>query len=136
METPKALVELEFEVGDIEFHEIFIVLDNLTGPIIELMLQSNHTVMDMRQGILKFPYFSMQLKTGDHKYSTVMEPILNPCDIILPPNDRVTIQTQSQLYSEQNATRILQPSDILHEEGDVIIGPGIITLSKAVQKYT
>ena len=34
LETPKTTVELNFEVGDIEFHEIFIVKDKLTGPII------------------------------------------------------------------------------------------------------
>ena len=49
LETPKSTIELKFEVGDIEFHEIFIVMENLTGPIIGLMfLQRNHTVLYMR----------------------------------------------------------------------------------------
>ena len=79
LETPKSTIELKFEVGDIEFHEIFIVMEHLTGPIIGLMfLQRNHTVLDMRQGILNFPFFSMQLKTADHRYSNVLEPILDP----------------------------------------------------------
>ena len=69
LETPKNTVELKFEVGDIELHESFIVMEKLTGPIIELMfLQRNHTVLDLRQGILNFPYVSMQLKTADHKH--------------------------------------------------------------------
>ena len=68
LETPKSTIELKFEVGDIEFHEIFIVMEHLTGPIIGLMfLQRNHTVLDMRRRILNFPFFSMQLKTADHK---------------------------------------------------------------------
>ena len=51
LETPKATVELKLEVGDIDFHEIFIVMDNLTEPIIGLMfLQRNHTVLDMDKG--------------------------------------------------------------------------------------
>ena len=37
METPKSTVELKFEIGDIEFHEIFIVMEILTGPIIGQM---------------------------------------------------------------------------------------------------
>ena len=79
LETPKSTIELKFEVGDIEFHEIFTVMEHLTGPIIRLMfLQRNHTVLDMRQGILNFPFFSMQLKTADHKYSYVLEPIPQP----------------------------------------------------------
>ena len=58
LKTPKCTTELKFEVGDIKFHKIFIVLENLTGPIIGLMfLQQNHTVLDMKQGILNFPFF-------------------------------------------------------------------------------
>ena len=79
LKTSKSIVELKFEVGDVEFHEIIIVMEKLSSPIINLMfLQRNHTVLDMRQGILNFRYFSMQLKTADHKYSNVMEPLLSP----------------------------------------------------------
>ena len=96
LETPKSTVELKFEVGDIEFHEIFIVMEKLSSPIIGLMfLQRNHTVLDMRQGILNFPFSSMLLKTADHKYTNVMEPILNPEDVMIPPNDRTIISIQS-----------------------------------------
>ena len=129
LETPKSTIELKFEVGDIEFHEIFIVMEHLTGPIIGLtFLQRNHTVLDMRQGILNFPFFSMQLKTADHKYSNVLEPILNPNEITIPPNDRVLIRTNSLLYPENAVTGILQPSDLLHEEGDITFCPALITL--------
>ena len=106
LETPKSTIELKFEVGDIEFHEIFIVMEHLTGPIIGLMfLQRNHTVLDMRQRILNFPFFSMQLKTVDHKYSN------------------------SLLYPENVVTGILQPSDLLHEEGDITFCPALVTLN-------
>ena len=130
LETPKSTVELKFEVGDIEFHEIFIVMEKLTGPIIGLMfLQRNHTVLDMRQGILNFPYFSMQLKTADHKYSNVLEPILNPDDITIPPNDRTLIEIKSQIYNENTVTGVLQPSDLLHEESDITFCAAIVTLT-------
>ena len=44
LETPKSTIDLKFEVGDIEFHEIFIVMENLTEPIIGLLfLQRTHT---------------------------------------------------------------------------------------------
>ena len=66
--TPKSTVEMKFEVGDIEFHESFLVMEKLTGPIIGVMLlQRNHIVLDMRRGILKVPIFSMKIKTTDHK---------------------------------------------------------------------
>ena len=59
LETPKSTVEIKVEVGDIQFHEIFIVMAKLYSPIIGLMfLQRKHTVLDMRQGFLNFPCFS------------------------------------------------------------------------------
>ena len=73
-ETPTSTVELKFEVGDIEIHEIFLIMEKLTGPIIGLMfLHRNYTDLDMRQGILKFAYFSRQLKTADHENSNILE---------------------------------------------------------------
>ena len=130
LETLKSTIEIKFEVGDLEFHEIFMVMEHLTGPNIGLMfLQRKHTVLDMRQGILNFPFFSMQLKTAEHKYSNVLEPILNPTEITIPPNDRVLIRTNSLLYPENAVTGILQPSDLLHEEGDITFCPALVTLN-------
>ena len=130
LETPKSTIELKFEVGDIEFHEIFIVMENLTGPIIGLMfLQRNHTVLDMRQEILNFPFFSMQLKTADHRYSNVLEPIINPIEVTNPPNDRVLIRSNSLFYPENAVTGILQPSDLLHDEGDITFCPALVSLN-------
>ena len=63
LEAPIATVELQFEFGDIIFREKFIVMTNLTSPLIGLLfLQRNSTILDMRQGILNFPFFSMQPK--------------------------------------------------------------------------
>ena len=130
LETPKSTIDIKFEVGDIEFHEIFIVMEHLTGPNIGLMfLQRNHTVLDMRQGILNFPFFLLQLKTADHKSSNVLEPILNRTEITIPPNDRVLIRTISLLYPENAVTGILQPSDLLHEDGDITFCPALVTLN-------
>ena len=73
-------------------------MEKLTGPIIGLMfLQRNHTVV---VGILSFLYFSMQLETADHKYSTVMEHILSPEHVTIPQNDRKVVSTKSQFYHE------------------------------------
>ena len=102
-------------------------MEKLSGPIIGLMsLQRNHTVLDMRQGILNFPYFSMQLKTADHKYFNVLEPILNPDDVTIPPNDRILE------YNENTVTGMLQPSDLLHEESDITICAAIVTVTNGI----
>ena len=58
LENPKSTVELKFDVGDIEFHETFIVMENLISPLIgPSFLQRNNTILDMRQGVLNFPPF-------------------------------------------------------------------------------
>ena len=51
LEAPIATVELQFEICDITFREKFIVMTNLTSPLIGLLfLQRNSTTLDMRQG--------------------------------------------------------------------------------------
>ena len=96
LKTPKSTVELKFEVGDINFHEKFLVMEKLTSPLIGLsFLQRTNIILDMRHGVLNFPFFSMQLKTADHKYTSVMEPITTREDITIPPNDRHMISMYS-----------------------------------------
>ena len=66
LEAPIATVEMQFEVGDFTFSEKFIVMTNLTSPLIRvLFLQRNSTILDMRQGTLIFPFFSIQLENED-----------------------------------------------------------------------
>ena len=130
LETPKSTVELKFEVGDIEFHEIFLVMEKLTCPLIGLsFLQRNNTILDMRQGVLNFPFFSMQLKTADHKYTNDMEPICIREDVIIPPNDRHPVLMAAQLYENTTVTGILQPSNNLTDDGDIAFCAALVTLT-------
>ena len=86
----------------------------------------------MPQGVLNFLYFSMQLKTADHRNSNAMEPILNPEEVTIPPNDHTVVTIHTQLYAENAVTGILQPSDLLHEEVDVTFCAAIVTLTKKI----
>ena len=126
LEAPIATVELQFEVGDITFREKFIVMTNLTSPLIGLLfLQRNNTILDMRQGILNFPFFSMQLKNEDRTYPNVIEHILNPAETILQPGKRTTIWVKSQIYTDNEATGIIQPSPLLENGEDLLICPAL-----------
>ena len=99
LQTPKSTIKIKFEVSDIEFHEIFIVMEKLTSSMIGLsFLQRNNTILDMRQGILNFPFFSMQFKTADHKYTNFIEPVCIREDVTIPPNDRHSVLMASQMY--------------------------------------
>ena len=126
LEAPVATVELQFEVGDITFREEFIVMTNLTSLLIGLLfLQRNSTILDMRQGILSFPFFSMQLKNEDRTNPNVIEPILNPVETTLKPGKRTTIWVKSQIYTDNEATGIIQPSPFLENDEDLLICPAL-----------
>ena len=126
LEAPIATVDLLFEVDDITFREKFLVMTNLTSPLIGLLfLQRNNTLLDVRQGILNFPFFSMQLKNEDWTYPNVIEPILNTVESILQPGKRTTVWVKLQVYTENEAKRIIQPSPLLENGEDLLICPAI-----------
>ena len=90
-----AAVQLQFEFDEITSRGSFIVKTNLTSPLIGLLiLQRNSTILDMRQGILNFPFCSMQLK---NEGPNVIEPTLHLVDAILPPGKRTTIWVELQI---------------------------------------
>ena len=114
LEAPFATVEMQFEVGDVRFREKFIVMTNPTSPLIGLLsLQRNSTVLDMRHGILNFPFFSLQLKKEDRTYPTVIEPIPSPLETILQPGKRTKSWVKSQICTDSKATGIIQHSPLL-----------------------
>ena len=126
LEAPIATVELQLEVGDITFREKFIVMTNITSPLIGILfLQRNSTILDMHQGFLNFPFFSMQLKNEDRTYPNAIERIINPVDTILQPGKRTRNWVKSQIYTENEATGIFQPSLILETDEDLLICPAI-----------
>ena len=126
LEAPLATVGVQFEVGDVTFIEKIIVMTNLTSPLIGLLfLQRNSTILDMRQGIPNFPFFSMQLKNEDRTYPNVIEPILNPVETLLQQGKRTTIWVKSQIYTENEATAIIQLSPLLENDEDFLICPAI-----------
>ena len=101
-------------------------MTNLTSPLIGLFfLQRNSTILDMRQGILNFPFFSMQLKIEDRTLPNVIEPILNPVETILQPGKRTTSWVKSQIYTDNEARRIIQPSPLLENDDDLLICPAL-----------
>ena len=101
-------------------------MTNLTSRLIGLLfLQRNSTLLDMRQGILNFPFFSMQLKNEDRTYPNVIEPILNPVETTLQAGKRTTIWVKSQIYTDNEATGIIQPSPLLENDEDLLICPAL-----------
>ena len=126
LEATIATVELQFKVGDITFRRKFIFKTNFSSPFIGLLfLQRNSTILDMRRGILNFPSFSRQLKNEDRTCSNVSEPVLNPVETILQPGKRTKIWVKSRVYTDNEATGIIQPSPFLKNDEDILISPAL-----------
>ena len=105
-------------------------MEKLTSPLIGVsFLQQNNTILDIRQGVLNFPFFSMQLKTADHKYTNVKEPICIRADVTIPPNDRQSVLMASQLYEDTTVTGILQMSNNITDDADIAFCAAQVTLT-------
>ena len=67
----------------------------------------------------------MQLKNEDRTYPNVIAPILNPIETILQPGKRTTFWVRSQIYTDNEATGIIQLSPFLENEKDLLICPAL-----------
>ena len=67
----------------------------------------------------------MQLKNEDRTYPKVIELILNPVETILQPGKRTTIWIKSQIYTDNEATGIIQPSPLLENDAYLLICPAL-----------
>ena len=65
LEKPTATATLKFDIGDHIFAEHFVVMKNLTGPIIGLhFMKHNSVVIDTTHGLIHFPHLTMQVKSA------------------------------------------------------------------------
>ena len=76
LEKPTATATLKFDIGDHVFAEHFVVMKNLTGPIIGLhFMKHNSVVIDTAHGLIHFPHLTMQVKR--HRAKQVLNPNLS-----------------------------------------------------------
>ena len=65
LEKPIATTTLKFDIGDHIFAEHFVVMKNLTGPIIALHFKRhNSVVIDTTHGLNHFPHLTLQVKSA------------------------------------------------------------------------
>ena len=65
IEKPKATATLKYNIGDHTFAKLFVVLKNLTEPILRWhFMKHNSVVIDTTHGLISFPYLTMQVKSA------------------------------------------------------------------------
>ena len=100
----------------------------LKSPIIGLLfLQRNSTILDMRQEVHVFCFFSMQVKHADNTYSNNNEFLLIRTDVPIQPGKHPVIYFKSQVYKKNEVTVIIHISLDLEGNDDLIICPPLRT---------
>ena len=70
LEKPISTATIKFDIGDNTFAEHFVVMKNLTGPIIGLhFIRHNSVVIDTTHGPIHFPHLTMQVKNAETEAS-------------------------------------------------------------------
>ena len=104
LEKPTATATLNFDIGDHTFAEHFVVMKNLTGPIIGLhFMRHNSVVIDTTHGLIHFPYLTMQVKSALHQTSVKPQAVLIHDNTAIP---QMTTKTIIRLLTTiQNGTQ-------------------------------
>ena len=91
-ERPIGTVLLEFEVAEFQFQDNFIVVKTLPNPLTGLcFLQRHNALFDFRQGIITFPYLSMQLRPEHTTNTRAATPLLTETTYTLQPGETLAI---------------------------------------------
>ena len=93
LEKPTATATLKFDIGDHIFAEHFVVMKNLTGPIIGLhFVKHNSVVIDTIHGVMHFPHLTMQVKSALSQASAKPQPVLIHDSITIPQMTKKRLQ--------------------------------------------
>ena len=95
LEKPTATATLKFDIGDHIFAEHFVVMNNLTGPIIGLhFMRHNSVVIDTTHGLIHFPQLTqltMQVKSASSQASVISQAVFIHDSITIPQMTTKTI---------------------------------------------
>ena len=128
LEKPTATATLKFDIGDHIFAEHFVVMKNLTGPIIGLhFMKHNSVVIDTTHGLIHFPYLTMQVKSASNQASAKPQLVLIHDSITIPQMTTKTITAFVDQSLEWNTTDTVTPVEKFTEAASLIISHSMST---------
>ena len=128
LEKPTATVTHKFDIVDHIFPEYFVVMKNLTGPIILLhFMKHNSVVTDTTHGLIHFPHLTMQVKGASSQASAKPQPVLIHDSITIPQMTTKTITAFVDHSSEWNTTGTVTPVEKFTEAASLIISQSMST---------
>ena len=136
LEVPIGTVLFEFEVADFMLKENFIIMKNLPNPLIGLcFLRRNNAIFDVTQGILTFPYFSMQLKSDTQTSIRQATPLFAENTYTLQPGETLAIASRMPHLMDHNATGIVTPSQQFENHDSIFITASLSTVNNNAIGY-
>ena len=136
LEVPIGTVLLEFEVADFMLKENFIIMKNLPNPLIGLcFLRRNNAIFDVNQGILTFPYLSMQLKPDTQTAIRQATPLFAENTYTLQPGETLAIASRMPHLMDHNATGIVTPSQRYENHDSIFITASLSTVNNNAIGY-
>ena len=127
---PKATTTLKFDIGNHNFPELFVVMKNLTGPIIGLrFIRHNSVVIDTTHGLIHFPPLTTQVKSALTQTSAKPQAVLIHDSITKLQQTTKTITAFVDLVSEWNTTRTVTPVEKFTETASLIISHSMSTIT-------
>ena len=122
LEKPTATATLKFDIGDHNFAEHFVVMENLTGPIIGLhFMRHNSVVIDTTHGLIHFPLLKMRVKSALNQTCTKPQAVLIHDSITIPQKTTKPITAFVDHVSEWNTTGTVTPVEKFTETAILII---------------
>ena len=130
LETPNGTACLTFEVADFMFKENFIVMKVLPNPLIGLcFLKRNSANFDIRQGVLAFPHFSMQLKPEHNVKTHQSTPLLAEATYTVQPGEMMLVASRMPKLIDHDATVIVTSSAHIEDQDTLILVSSLCTVN-------
>ena len=129
LEKPTATATLKFFIEDHKLAEHFVVMKNLTGPIIGLQfMKHNSVVIDTTHGLIHFPHLTMQFKSASSQASAKPQPVLRHNSKTIPQMTTKTITAFVDHSSEWYTTGTVTPVEKFTGAASLIIAHSMSTI--------
>ena len=136
LEVPIGTVLLEFEVADYMLRENFIIMKTLPNPIIGLcFLRRNNAIFDVTQGILTFPYLSVQLKLDSQVAIRQATPLVAENTYTSQPGETLATASRMAHLLDHDATGIVTPSPQFENHDSIFITSSLSTVNNNAIGY-
>ena len=130
LEQPLATYTLRFKIGNYTFEETFIVLNQMSFPIIGLAFLRKHAaILDTAQGTIDFPKIQITMALTDEMQKCNLKPITIRTEAkhTIPAQATRIIYAVIPVTTEHTITGTIQPLPQFDENSKLIVAPAITT---------